>query len=103
MLGQWCELVLPLCAPLLPLWELVVLGVVAVVVVVLPLVVLDEPAALAIAAPPPTAAPVMARTVSMFVMRCRILPHLLSSSGCTGLAGRSSGEIGETSDDPKNQ
>jgi hypothetical protein len=70
MPGQWWVL-------LLPLWELV-LGAVEGVVGVLPLgvvvglVELVPLAALAIAAPPPTAAPVMASTVNRVVIRCRI-------------------------------
>jgi hypothetical protein len=58
------------------------LGAVAVVGVVgVVLVVLVEPAALAIAAPPPTAAPVRASTVNTTGMRLRIGLNLLSSSG----------------------
>jgi hypothetical protein len=73
MLGQWCE------PPLVcELFELVVLGVVVVVLVEVPLLVCVEPAALAIAAPPPTAAPVITSAVSMAVVRRRIGIHLLS-------------------------
>jgi hypothetical protein len=104
MLGQLCELRLPLCEPvLLPLWELLVLGVVAVLLVVLELVVLDELDALAIAAPPPITAPVIASIVSAAVILRRIWPHLLSVVRLGGLAGRSSWEVGESSDDAKNQ
>jgi hypothetical protein len=68
---------LPLCEPL-PLWELPVLGAVDWLGVALPLVVPVPFAALAIAAPPPTAAPVIAKTVNRVVIRRLIWPHLLS-------------------------
>lgn len=83
MLGQWCDL--PLVERPLLLWELLaapgwvtVPGAALVVVLVVP----DEPAALAIAAPPPTVAPVMASTVNM-VLRLRLIspPFFVWRSG----------------------
>jgi hypothetical protein len=71
--------------------------------VVLPLVVLVPFAALAIAAPPPTAAPVIAKIVNRVVIRRLIWPHLLSWFGSMGHPGRSSRAVGETSQDAKNQ
>lgn len=84
-----CEPLLPLWEPLLPLWELVVLGAVE-CVVVLPLVVLVPLAAVAIAAPPPTAAPVRASTASMVGIRRRIsfTSFLSSGRGSPDDAGR---------------
>jgi hypothetical protein len=72
MFGQWCEVARPLCELLLPLEELA-LGVVAVLVVEVPLVVLEELDALAIAAPPPTAAPAIASIVTRVAILRRIL------------------------------
>lgn len=77
MPGQWCE---PLPAPCGVL-ELLELGAVWVVLGVVPVVVCVELAALAIAAPPPTAAPVSASTVSNLVTWPRIMLHLLSVVG----------------------
>jgi hypothetical protein len=74
MFGQWCEL------PVVPC-ELLELGAVWVVLGVVPVVVCVELAALAMAAPPPAAAPVTASTVSNRVMRPRIMLHLLSVVG----------------------
>jgi hypothetical protein len=74
MPGQWCE-------PLPGACELLELGAVCVVLGVVPVVVCVELAALAIAAPPPAAAPVTASTVSILVIWPRIMLHLLSVVG----------------------
>ncbi|HEY2653463.1 MAG TPA: hypothetical protein VGI50_16190 [Solirubrobacteraceae bacterium] len=104
MPGQWCEPLLELCELLEPVEpvEPVELGAVWVVLGVVPVVVCVEPAALAIAAPPPAAAPVSATTVSSLVIRPRIGLHLLSVVRRL-LARRSTPRVGESSQQAKNR
>lgn len=100
MFGHWCLLVVVPVA----LWELLVLGVVLVLVPVelVELVELVPLAAAAIAAPPPAVAPVSASTASTRESRFRIRFTSFRRPARSGLSGRSSQEVGRTSDRPKN-